>query len=262
MRLLLCMMSGAALLHAATIDCRKATDPDEKLICGRPVLRQLDTRMSDLYERLRVAIEPRLEDPLTETQRRWLAARRDCARKPPPASMAACIESAYRKRIDLFTALLAGGAGVRIGTLEALVMVGVWQAGRPEVPSHPGEPVPPAAFPTVLPEPGTKLIFRPGQICVPNASGSERCDAFGLETSTLGATVAGRRHMRELNLPAETPFAVGYRNGRADFSLIFPLDKRILAAFLACKTPVDPNCDRAYQPWVPTTPDARYETLK
>jgi hypothetical protein len=254
------MMSGAALLHAAAIDCRKATDPDEKLICGRPVLRQLDTRMSDLYERLRAAIEPRLEDPLTETQRRWLAARRDCARNP--AAIAACIESVYRKRIDLFTALLAGGADVRVGSLEALVIVGVWQAGRPEVPSHPGEPVPPGAFPGVLPEPGRKLIFRPGQICVPNASGPERCDAFGLETSTLGATVAGKRHMRELNLPAETPFAVGYRNGRADFALIFPPGQRILAAFLACKTPDDSNCDRAYQPWLPAGPGARYETLK
>ena len=79
---------------AASFDCRKAATFVEKEICTNLVLSKLDDALAENY-RMMLASEVGAETRVDQkaTQKAWMAARNKCTDY-------ACIEQAYRKRID------------------------------------------------------------------------------------------------------------------------------------------------------------------
>src|SRR5262249_43800131 len=61
-------------VHA--LDCRKASLPVEKLICGTPELKKADEAMSAAYFKLlRKTVDPGFHEALIRSQRRWVKIR-------------------------------------------------------------------------------------------------------------------------------------------------------------------------------------------
>lgn len=79
---------------AASFDCRKAATFVEKEVCTNLVLSKLDDTLADNYKMMLVSeigADTRVEQKAT--QKAWMAGRNKCTEY-------ACIEQAYRKRID------------------------------------------------------------------------------------------------------------------------------------------------------------------
>ena len=79
--------------HAQSFNCRRASQPDEVLICQSARLSRLDERMSSLYFGLRNRVFGRERRELEAEQAQWLRSRMACGRD------FGCIEDAYRARI-------------------------------------------------------------------------------------------------------------------------------------------------------------------
>jgi uncharacterized protein YecT (DUF1311 family) len=66
----------AQVSPAAAIDCAKASQPTEKIICSTPELKKADDEVSAAYARLlRETTDPDFHAELIRSQQRWLAAR-------------------------------------------------------------------------------------------------------------------------------------------------------------------------------------------
>jgi uncharacterized protein len=106
---MLCSLTLAAALGALSpagpgFDCRKASAPDEKLICAEPELAGLDRRLSVLWSWEVAGLQDEKgRASRREVQRAWLERRTACAGGAgAPAGRAeqvACVRSAYQARI-------------------------------------------------------------------------------------------------------------------------------------------------------------------
>ena len=92
--LVIAALSASFTAGATSFDCRKAATFVEKEICTNLVLGKLDDMLADNYKMMLVSdtgADTRLEQKAA--QKAWLAGRNKCTEY-------ACIEQAYRKRID------------------------------------------------------------------------------------------------------------------------------------------------------------------
>jgi|GEM_PF-4615631 len=81
----------AAASPAAAVDCAKAATLVERLVCGRPELKELDTVLDQLYpDAIKVAQDP---ETLIATQRDWAAGLEAC-------NGYECIDEAYQARLE------------------------------------------------------------------------------------------------------------------------------------------------------------------
>ncbi|WP_333699036.1 lysozyme inhibitor LprI family protein [Rivihabitans pingtungensis] len=82
------------LSYAASFDCQKASSSVEKAICSNPTLGKLDEALAENYRYMMASnIGDGARKDLRQTQRAWVAKRNKCAD-------GACIEAAYRSRVD------------------------------------------------------------------------------------------------------------------------------------------------------------------
>ena len=88
--LALCSATAAAAAERPSFDCRKATTPSEKTICGHGRLARLDREIARAYRALRD--DPDLAEPLGEEQVAFLARRDSCG------SDAACLAREMENR--------------------------------------------------------------------------------------------------------------------------------------------------------------------
>jgi hypothetical protein len=89
------LIAAAACLFAASpavaLDCAKARTIVERLVCGRPELKEQDALLTELYDRsLKVAQDPEM---VAATQRDWYAGLAAC-------NGYECIDEAYEARIE------------------------------------------------------------------------------------------------------------------------------------------------------------------
>jgi uncharacterized protein len=107
----LCTASSAQSEDGPSFYCRYAKAPDEVAICQNPALASDDRRMSSAYFSLRrSAAESGMTDVLREleaTQRKWLAARRQCGRDD------LCLHRAYAGRLLDFSSMRQAYEGPR-----------------------------------------------------------------------------------------------------------------------------------------------------
>ncbi|WEJ74459.1 lysozyme inhibitor LprI family protein [Pseudomonas sp. PSE14] len=79
---------------AASFDCSKAKQADEKAICADRQLSELDVQMATTYRLLRGLFAMGMRGNLGDSQLAWLEQRRACgARK-------ACLKQRYQERLD------------------------------------------------------------------------------------------------------------------------------------------------------------------
>jgi uncharacterized protein len=81
-------------VHAASFDCKKASTTTEKIICGSNDLSALDSKLSQIYQKVYDASDPNAKENLLIGQRSWVRyVRLVCEDEE-------CITIAYEDRID------------------------------------------------------------------------------------------------------------------------------------------------------------------
>ncbi|MFZ9348426.1 MAG: DUF3298 domain-containing protein, partial [Arenimonas sp.] len=104
----LLLLFAAGPVSAASFDCAKAKNPQEKLICASPEVSRLDAMMATSYEALLQRLSPDAQNDLRRSQREWLAfwptSCREEGRPLSPRSKNAqdCAAARYKDRIALF----------------------------------------------------------------------------------------------------------------------------------------------------------------
>jgi len=96
-KILALIVAAATPANAQSFNCALAKYPDELLICQDPGLGRLDERLANLYSELRNRLSGTGRQDLDRQQGIWLNGRRSCERDR------ACIEQAYKSRIDALT---------------------------------------------------------------------------------------------------------------------------------------------------------------
>lgn len=84
---------GCTNAHAASFDCRQASNPDEITICDSRELSQLDVKMATLYDTVVKLVGMGVRGDMQDQQRAWLRTRADCGHD------GACIRKLYDARI-------------------------------------------------------------------------------------------------------------------------------------------------------------------
>ncbi|MGE5270581.1 MAG: lysozyme inhibitor LprI family protein, partial [Thiohalocapsa sp.] len=107
------LSTGIALLFVATacagtanaqsFNCRRAYFADEKMICARPELAQLDNQLAAVFGRAIGRLSPSERAALENRETRWVIGRRKCG------SDVACIAQHYRSRIEQLSQLAGRG---------------------------------------------------------------------------------------------------------------------------------------------------------
>lgn len=84
----------AGMANAQSFNCRRAYFADEKLICTRPELAQLDNQLASVFGRAIGRLSPSERTALENGETQWAIGRRKCH------SDFACIAQHYRSRIE------------------------------------------------------------------------------------------------------------------------------------------------------------------
>jgi uncharacterized protein len=87
--------------HAASFDCRKASNADEIAICDSRELSELDVKMATLYDTIIKLVGMGMRGALQDQQRTWLQERAGCG------ADRACLRRLYDARIRALDAEVA-----------------------------------------------------------------------------------------------------------------------------------------------------------
>jgi uncharacterized protein len=93
------VVGGSA--HAASFDCRKASNADEVAICDSRELSELDVKMATLYDTIIKLVGMGVRGAMQDQQRVWLQERAGCG------ADRACIRRLYDTRIRALQAEVA-----------------------------------------------------------------------------------------------------------------------------------------------------------
>jgi uncharacterized protein len=109
--ILAAMMLSAAGARGASFDCKLAKTPLEKAICATPELSAADERMAAAYKAVVAAVPAEMKAEVLAGQRGWLKALPHVCKANDPA-MVACLQNAYKLRIDSLKSSVTTRAGV------------------------------------------------------------------------------------------------------------------------------------------------------
>ena len=93
----LAMLSPVAAQPTPGFDCAKATTPIDRLICSDQDLAALDRKLTERYVQLRDRLSPEGLTVLRDSQRKWLAGRKECMTGD---TAALCLSSQYTERTN------------------------------------------------------------------------------------------------------------------------------------------------------------------
>ena len=93
--LLAAMTVGSVPALAASFDCSRARQTDEKAICASRQLSEMDVEMSVRYEMLTGLVAMGTRGDMQDEQQAWLKSRKACGGNQ------SCLVAAYRQRIDV-----------------------------------------------------------------------------------------------------------------------------------------------------------------
>ncbi|MCE4073283.1 lysozyme inhibitor LprI family protein [Pseudomonas nitroreducens] len=90
-----CVLGFAALpVSAASFDCKKARQADEKAICADRQLSEMDVQVATTYRLLRGLFAMGMRGNLGDSQLAWLEQRRACGANK------SCLKQRYQERLD------------------------------------------------------------------------------------------------------------------------------------------------------------------
>jgi len=90
-----CALGCSALpASAASFDCKKASQADEKAICADRQLSEMDVQVATTYRLLRGLFAMGMRGNLGDSQLAWLEQRRACGANK------ACLKQRYQERLD------------------------------------------------------------------------------------------------------------------------------------------------------------------
>lgn len=90
-----CALACAALpAQAASFDCKKAKQADEKAICADRQLSEMDVQVATTYRLLRGLFAMGMRGNLGDSQLAWLEQRRACGANK------SCLKQRYEERLD------------------------------------------------------------------------------------------------------------------------------------------------------------------
>lgn len=87
---------------AASFDCKKAKQADEKTICADRLLSELDVQVATTYRLLRGLFAMGMRGNLGDSQLAWLEQRRACGANK------ACLKQRYQERLDALQKVYEG----------------------------------------------------------------------------------------------------------------------------------------------------------
>lgn len=105
------VVGGQALAQVASFDCKRPGTKVETMICGDPLLSDLDDLLHSVYRSHArpddegETEELNLPDKVVDEQKRWLVTRNGCGD-------AACLETQYEARIDALASCPSGRRGL------------------------------------------------------------------------------------------------------------------------------------------------------
>jgi len=88
-----CAMGFTAPASAASFDCKKARQADEKAICADRQLSEMDVQVATTYRLLRGLFAMGMRGNLGDSQLAWLEQRRACGANK------ACLKQRYQERL-------------------------------------------------------------------------------------------------------------------------------------------------------------------
>ena len=94
---LLACFCVAAVAHAASFDCKKASTPQEKAICGSPALSAADDRMAAAYKNLLSQVPADMVGDVRAEQRDWLKGLATSCKDD--GKIVECLGNQYKARI-------------------------------------------------------------------------------------------------------------------------------------------------------------------
>lgn len=99
--LLTCLLLSPLAAGAASFDCHKAKQADEKAICAHLTLNDKDVAMSTKYQFLKGLFAMGRRGTMQDDQQSWLKTRKQCG------SDTACLNRAYDTRLQQLDAIYA-----------------------------------------------------------------------------------------------------------------------------------------------------------
>jgi len=240
-----CAITLAALATAQSFDCRKASQPDEKLICQSRLLSSLDSQLAARYHAIENQSHGVDLESLVRSQLAWLANRRKCADGRSSPKAIDCIEQAYRSRLEELPAPEQTQAR----------FFGTWKTSAILVPAAPKFNPDSSTYPDGLPAPGSTMVFEKGQMCVIAPEPERICHQLIIQVQPISAIAGGEAEADLLKIPPAAKYLTLILDGRPSFGLIRLPDGRLFADFPVC--PSSPDCTFAFEPWAPADSKAR-----
>ena len=122
----LLLAGGLAPAKAASFDCKKATQPLDKRICGDAELSKLDEDLAAAYGKAKAGLSPAGQKALQTGQHDWLGySRRLCKTRLDPKvaqqqseTPEDCLKGEYRDRIEALEAAVTQSAGFTFGRVD------------------------------------------------------------------------------------------------------------------------------------------------
>jgi uncharacterized protein len=87
-------ISASSTAFAASFDCARASQPDEKTVCASRSLSEMDVEMSVRFQMMMGLVAMGQRGDMGEAQQAWLKRRHACG------ANRACLQSAYQARIQ------------------------------------------------------------------------------------------------------------------------------------------------------------------
>lgn len=101
-----CLFAAPAPAQNASFDCKKASTPIEKTICGSDYTAELDRALDELYRAALAKAAAANRGVIEVAQKEWLATRNTrCGRAKPDQN---CVEGLYKARIVELVRILRG----------------------------------------------------------------------------------------------------------------------------------------------------------
>ncbi|UVL93193.1 lysozyme inhibitor LprI family protein [Pseudomonas siliginis] len=125
-----CLLVFIQQATAAAMDCKKAANDVENMICANKSLYELDAQMGTLYRQL-MTTATATQPELKRTQRAWLKTRNACA------DDVACLDGSYRQRLQILKAQWTQAVAWQPDTVDVQAMNDLQESIRAESKGHP-----------------------------------------------------------------------------------------------------------------------------
>jgi uncharacterized protein len=85
-----------AAAHEPNVNCHKAKQWSDMMVCGNPDLADLDAKVDKAYHKTRASLPPDQAEQVSRVQAAWRRGREKCQKSSDPVK---CLQDYYQRRI-------------------------------------------------------------------------------------------------------------------------------------------------------------------